>query len=220
MSVCAFERRFWLQTDILYQTGGWLSAQHPPQKHKKLDAEFLPLLILAKHENGRRKNWDMTLEIKAKVNPEDEGEQSFDGEFRFTSNQPTISGTENREGRIEVVTGMTQEQFLAFKATNVQLERDHIVSQEPRDMDHGLPEMKSAVLQAISKKATKMDHGTYHKDTALLVWLRAEVNPRFGGVAFYDEAFKDQMKDAAGGFKKVCVVGINAGCHWVKGEGL
>lgn len=216
MTDCDFEDHFWAKENAIYDRDGWIGVQHPRKPDTKHDNEHLPLLILAKHENGQRKNWDMRLQIRATEKDEFVGGFAFDAEYQFSSLQPTISDGENRAGRIEFVRGMTPQQCLDFRAQNETMQREGIAAGAVQDIDHGIPEMKAAILTAVRIKAGK----NYSPDTALVVWLRDEKNPHFAGYTYADPGFPGQICDVAGGFTKLCIVGVLSGCHWAKGIGL
>lgn len=216
MTVCDFEQLFWAKENAIYANNGWFGVQHPRKPDAKHDNEYLPLLILAKHENGQRRNWDMRLEIRATEKDEFVGGLAFDAEYRFSSLQPTISEGENRVGRIEFVRGMTMRQSLDFRTQNEVLQHEGSFLGAAQDIDQGISEMKAAILAAVQKKMTK----EYSTDTALVIWLRYEQNPNFAGYAYSDTDFLDQIRGEAGDFAKLCIVGVNSGCRWIKGKGL
>lgn len=215
MDVVAFEDLFWSVEADIRKDGRWIDVQHPRKPLTKHDNEYLPLLMLAKHEYGARQNWDMRLEVRATVQEETVEGHSFDAEFRFLPMQPDWID-QGRQGRIEFVRGMSTEQSLEFRLQNETLQRDGFVSGPIRDMDHDISEMKAAILAATRNKSGK----NYAKDTVLVIWLRDEKNPNFAGHAFADEGFLDEIRREAGRFASLCIVGIASGCRWVKGSGL
>lgn len=215
LTVQAFEDLFWsLETHIL-KNGRWIDAQHPKKPYGKFDNELFALLLLAKHEVGARRNWDLRLEVRANIRDIKSENFSFDAQYRVKSLQPDWLD-QDRSGLIEVVRGMTEKQSLDLRTQNEILQREGSAAGGARDMDDGVATIKAAILDAVRKKSAK----TYATGTGLVVWLRGEANPKFAGYAYSDSTFLDQVRKEATAFAKLCIVGVSSGCRWVKGTGL
>ena len=97
------ENLFWKHSDTIYDQSGWFKARHPGRRGDKLIEEILPLIMFAKSETARHKNWDSQLEIN--VNIDDTKTASgdeFDAKYRWRSHQERHFGIDHREGFIEV----------------------------------------------------------------------------------------------------------------------
>ena len=231
LSVSAFEDMFWLEAERIRtldpksgELGRYFVGQHPSRTANgpgpKHTNEWLPLLILAKHEAGRRRNWDAALHL-AVSHDEDrvtETGESFDAIYRFEDRNLRWG---NRSGHIEITRALSGEASLALKEDDLKLSTGEQVIHEARDIDAGLLPMKEDILRAVEGKAAKFRKGRYPIDTTLLVWIRQDQNPGWSRSAFETANFKTQVQERAGtAFVAVCVVGINCGVIWAKGVGL
>ena len=215
VSVCEFESLFWKSSDDLVFSGGVFNSQHPPRPWNKLTNEFLPLLILAKHETGRRDLWDTQILLRANPTNEHTDGFEFDAEYCLRSFQPSYSSPD-RSGYIEIVRGIGQEFSLQNKTSDKEQSLGNYRPQEGRDSDFGVDRMKVEILSAVQSKSRKEN---YHPSTILLVWLRHEWNLRYSKTAIL-EIKNELVEICAGKFAGMCVVGIAPGVNWIVGAGL
>lgn len=231
-SLSGFEREFWTEADRIRvedrkaaTLGPDYAQQHPSHEKghpgPKHTNEWLPLLILLKHEAERRENWPISVEVAISdgADAKTENGLEMDAAYRFTDRILCVH--ETRKGHLEVVRSISEEDSRKLEARNRQISRAGAVSLGPGDLDGDLPEMRRDALDAIANKVENFRKGAYEPNTVLVVWLRDEKNPGYGRFVFDEEGFRRDVAAAtAGAFERVCVVGVTCGIVWVKGDGL
>ncbi|MFV1875422.1 hypothetical protein [Nioella sp.] len=158
LNIGDFEELFWEQSQKIRSSdpkatkeGKFFVSQHPSRSTdgpgSKLVDEWLPLLILAKHEVGRKKNWDAPFYLRVS-NGEDavtNDGRSYDAEYCFKDYN--LGYGEARRVRL----GDYSWNFEPAKP-RPERKRDRALSQgirpalEVREHDAGLTDMKEQIL--------------------------------------------------------------------------
>lgn len=233
LTLIDLENLFWEHRDAIHNNSGWLAVRHPGRRADKLTEEILPLIMLAKNETGRHKNWDSQLEIKVNINDTktDNGEE-FDAKYRWRSHQERPFGADLREGFIEVTMcqidtyqEVLKDEYLYTVGPYTGDAKFHresgkvAISDEgkSRDIDAGSPEMQQAVLDRLTKKIPK----DYPENTTLVLWVYEEENQRMSNNIFSDESFLSKLtKVNDGKFEGIFLIGLSTFGRWVVGDGL
>lgn len=231
LNIGDFEDLFWAQAEKIRtsdpkaaEDGKFFVSQHPSRSpdgpgSKHVD-EWLPLLILTKHEVGRPKNWDapLYLRISNGKDAETTAGRSFDAEYCF---KDFNLGYSERSGYLEITRGISLQLSRDLKERDRALSKGIRPAPEMQDYDAGLAEMKDQILEAIVRKSKKAQAGRYPESTTLVVWLREELNLSLGRTVLKEEEFKQLAREAGRSvFEGIVLVGVTCGVIWIVGNGL
>jgi hypothetical protein len=231
LNIGDFEELFWEQSQKIRSSdpkatkeGKFFVSQHPSRSTdgpgSKLVDEWLPLLILAKHEVGRKKNWDALFYLRVS-NGEDavtNDGRSYDAEYCFKDYN---LGFGERAGYLEITRGISSQQSQDLKERDRALSQGILPALEVRDQDAGLTDMKEQILEAVARKKEMAQAGIYPAKTTLLIWLREELNLPLCRTTLQEEKFRQSAREVVeNAFNGLVLVGVTCGVIWISGDGL
>lgn len=220
-----FEAAFWSEADRIRTSdpklkshGSFFPIRNPSRSSqfpgKKQFDEWLPLLMVLKHETGRFENWDKTLLVSPSFGPDrlTPSGKSYDACVRLVANQPDFSA--DQMAWIEIVRAVSAQRSHAQMHEDAALSLGHPPVLHSQDVTEELSLHLQDIEAAIRRKIAK----PYPDPTVLVVWV-----PNATSAWLNDALVRAPLAalvPADGSIRRICVVGESTGCQWVVGRGL